>query len=188
MLSTRKFYKKERKEFKTKCLLILLAIHFLQCSPISDDSDFNKKSQIIEKIESISIQSKVNQELLLFQKAIFLNSVNISEDEFSINKSFYVSLDFKLINSENYGILIIYNGKECKELLNKYTKSVFFDDCTYLLHNIENEKKDFLILKKELNFLKDFLVQFPSTNLKIEILERIKIIEEEIKSGVDIID
>lgn len=171
-----------------KCLLIFSIISYFQCSSKVDEPDINIKDQIIKEIASISNQSNSNEDLILYQKAIFLNKIEIKENEFHKDKSFFDSFDFRTINSLNFGNSIVYNGKECKQLLKKYPKSEYIDDCEYLIHNIENEKKDFLNLKEELTFLKSFLVKFPSTNLKEEILERIKLIEEEIESGIDIID
>ncbi|EKJ86107.1 hypothetical protein LEP1GSC017_3989 [Leptospira meyeri serovar Hardjo str. Went 5] len=171
-----------------KCLLIFSILSYFQCSSKVDEPDIIIKDQIIKEIASISNQFNSNEDLNLYQKAKFLNRIEIEENEYHKDKSFFVSLDFITINSNNFGNSIVYNGKECKQLIKKYPKSEYIDDCRYLIHNIENEKKDFLILKKELNFLKNFLVTFPSTNLKEEILERITLIEEEIESGIDIID
>ncbi|TGM60083.1 hypothetical protein EHQ94_00065 [Leptospira meyeri] len=153
--------------------MIFSILSYFQCSSKVDETVINIKDQIIKEIAPISNQYNSREDLILYQKAKFLNRIEIKENEFYKDKSFFVSLDFRIINSHNFANSIVYNGKECKQLLKKYPKSEYIDDYRYLIHNIENEKKDFKILKKELNFLKGFLVTFPSTNLKEEILERI---------------
>ncbi|TGM23612.1 hypothetical protein EHQ82_05270 [Leptospira selangorensis] len=157
-----------------------------------DNKEKENESELKIKIQSflININEKngIAEDEKIFQISEYLNQTEIEENEFLKNQEFFLQVGFILNKSENYGNFVVYNGKHCQSLIKNFKRSKFEDDCIYMLHIIENDKKDFLDLKSELKYLNNFLKRYPESNLKQSITERMKEIHDEINNGIDIID
>lgn len=181
-------------EYKNTRNPFLFAITFFFHLFILINCDNNKENgtELKNKIQSfllnINDKNDITVDEKIFQISEYLNQTRIEENEFLKNEEFFLQVGFILNKSENYGNFIVYNGKHCTDLIKNFQKSKFVDDCIYMLHIIENDKKDFLDLKSELKYLNNFLKRFPESNLKENITDRIMAIQEEIKNGIDIID
>ena len=171
-------------------LSLSLIINLISCKKIESTKSTIDKSEIEKTVNSFIEKGRLDKKDpdTLFKIGNYLNNIEIDVNVYRKDLKFYQKYNFELVDSENYGEFISYNGFHFKKIIIEFPESEFLDDCIYSMHFIENDRKDFIDLKKEKKFLSKFLIKYPNTNLKENIENKLKLIEEEIKSGNDIID
>ncbi|TGL55470.1 hypothetical protein EHQ58_18485 [Leptospira ognonensis] len=167
-----------------------IIINTISCNKTESTKSGIDKSEIEKTVNSFIGKARLEEKDpdTLFKIGNYLNNIEIDVNDYRKDLKFYQKYNFELIESENFGESISYNGFHFKKIIIEFPESEFLDDCIYLMHFIENDKKDFIDLKKEKKFLSKFLIKYPNTNLKENIENKLIAIEKEIKSGNDIID
>jgi len=172
-------------------LKLLIVILFNFCGKPPQDN-IDRKLLEPMNIKTLNELSEVNKTFPsaanLYNLGNYCYQAEIKIEDFIKERNFKFICHIKIINSENYGDYLKYDGYHFKKLLKMYPQSEFSDRAEYILVDIKSEGDDFTDLKILKNNLEKFIKKYPKSDLVESAQKRIDLIRNEIEQGVEFYD